>query len=47
MKVYKVQVETTTGKNKGRIQYLVVRETVDGKITVPRGYKLIAVINEI
>jgi hypothetical protein len=44
MKVYKVQVEQTTGKNKGKTCFLVVRETVDHKLTVPRGYKLIAVL---
>jgi hypothetical protein len=44
MKVYKVQVEQTTGKNKGKKCFLVVRETSDHKLTVPRGYKLIAIL---
>jgi len=47
MKVYKVQVQQTTGKNKGRIQFLVIRTTADGRIEVPRGYRLIAIMEEV
>ena len=47
MRVYKVQVEQTRGENKGSIQILIIREQVDGKIAVPGGYRLIAIIGEV
>jgi hypothetical protein len=47
MKVYKVQVEQLRGKNAGKVHFLVIRAGVDGKITVPRGYKLIAIMEEL
>lgn len=46
MKVHTVQVTQNTGKNKGKTHFLVVRKTIDGKITVPTGYTLVCVVND-
>lgn len=46
MRVHTVQVTQNTGKNKGKTHFFVVRETIDGKITVPSGYTLVCVVHD-
>jgi hypothetical protein len=42
--VYRVQVEQKRGVNAGKTHYIVVRIGVDGKVTVPGCYRLIAIM---
>jgi hypothetical protein len=45
--VYRVQVEQRRGINAGKRYYIVVRADVDGKVTVPACYRLIAIMEEL
>jgi hypothetical protein len=42
--VYRVQVEQRRGINAGKRYYIVVRADVDGRLSVPGCYRLIAVM---
>lgn len=42
MTIYRAKVERTTGKSKGKIEFLVLRANVDGTVTAPRGYKIVS-----
>jgi hypothetical protein len=45
--VYRVQVEQKRGVNAGKTHYIVIRVGVDGKLSVPACYRLIAVMGRI